>query len=135
MYSSRNAAFQKMLSELTKQPIDLDGDLLIYKSGMARTRSQAETAINSLAQQGLLTLTPRQIHSDLLKEKRPDFVQTASYQAIANLYHTHIGKPPLTAVMPQVVIAGAKLKREYNTKWYADKVNQRYLTCLQKAER
>ncbi|MDB0159951.1 DUF1615 family protein, partial [Escherichia coli] len=30
MYSSRNAAFQKMLKELTDKDISLDGDLLLY---------------------------------------------------------------------------------------------------------
>lgn len=30
MYSSRNAAFQQRISSLSKQKIDIDGDLLLY---------------------------------------------------------------------------------------------------------
>mgnify|MGYP002651199546 CR=1 FL=1 len=39
-----------------------------------------------------------------------------------------------TQVKGEVVISGAKLSRDYNTKWYADKVNVRYLNCMNKAK-
>lgn len=130
IYSSRNAAFQKMLAELAKQPIDLDGDLLIYKGN--GTQSQSESALNLLAQQGLLTLTPRQIRSDLTKEKSQAFINTDTYRTVISLYQAKTGKNPLSAIMPQVVISGAKLSRDYNTKWYAEAVNKRYLACLNK---
>lgn len=132
MYSSRNVAFQKILAELTKQKIDLDGDLLIYNGS---GQSQSEKALNLLAGQGLLTLTPRQIRSDLGKEKRQDFENTQIYTAINNLYKQKMGKNPPAAIMPQVVISGAKLNKDYNTNWYASSVNKRYLACLDKVKK
>ncbi|MEX7508369.1 DUF1615 family protein, partial [Acinetobacter baumannii] len=45
------------------------------------------------------------------------------------------GKEPLYAIMPQVVISGPKLSRDYNTNWYATRVNGRYETCMQRAKR
>lgn len=131
MYSSRNAGFQKMLAELSKQKLDLDGDLLIYTS---KGQSQSEKALNLLAQQGVIALTPSQIASDLKKEKTQAFETTQTYQTISSLYKMKTGKNPPTAVMPQVVISGAKLSRDYNTQWYADSVNKRYLSCLAKVK-
>jgi hypothetical protein len=41
MYSSRNAAFQSMLNDLTPKELDLDGDLLLYnKDGMSSCSSK-----------------------------------------------------------------------------------------------
>lgn len=131
MYSSRNAGFQKMLAEISKQKLDLDGDLLIYTS---KGQSQSEKALNLLAQQGVIALTPSQIASDLKKEKTQAFETTQTYQTISSLYKMKTGKNPLTAIMPQVVISGAKLSKDYNTQWYADSVNKRYLSCLAKAK-
>ena len=131
MYSSRNAGFQKMLAELSKQPIDMDGDLLSYSSNV---QSQSEKALATLATQGVIALTPSQIKSDLKKEKSQAFETTQTYQTISSLYKMKTGKTPPTAVMPQVVISGAKLSKDYNTKWYADGVNKRYLACLAKVK-
>lgn len=131
MYSSRNAGFQTMLAELSKQKIDLDGDLLSYSNNV---QSQSEKALNTLASQGVIALTPSQIKSDLKKEKSQAFETTQTYQTVSSLYKMKTGKNPLIAVMPQVVISGAKLSRDYNTNWYATAVNKRYLSCLAKAK-
>lgn len=130
MYSSRNAAFQKMLAELSKQKIDLDGDLLIYN---ASGQSQSEKALNLLAQKGTIALTPRQISSDLKKEKTQAFADSETYRTISSLYKLKTGKTAPNAIMPQVVISGAKLSRDYNTNWYATNVNKRYVACMNKA--
>ncbi|WP_019520380.1 DUF1615 family protein [Faucicola boevrei] len=134
MYSSRNAGFQKMLAELSKQNIDFDGDLLIYKSGttISDMPSQSEKALQSMANQGFLKLTPRQIRNDLSKEKSRKFADTETYRTIASLYKMKTDKDPIGEMMPQVVISGAKLSKDYNTKWYADNVNRRYQACMQK---
>lgn len=134
MYSSRNAGFQKMLSELSGQKLDFDGDLLIYKNGttISDALSQSEKALQTMASQGFLQLTARQIRNDLSKEKSPKFADTEIYRTIGSLYKLKTNKDPITQIMPQVVISGAKLSKDYNTKWYADNVNRRYQTCMQK---
>lgn len=131
MYSSRNAAFQKMLAALSGQTIDLDGDLMIYNGS---GQSQSEKVLTLLAQKGTIALTPRQISNDLKKEKTAAFATTETYRTIAHLYQLKTDKTPPVAIMPQVVISGAKLSRDYNTNWYATNVNKRYLTCLNKAK-
>ncbi|MBO3657346.1 DUF1615 domain-containing protein [Acinetobacter haemolyticus] len=136
MYSSRNAAFQSMLDALTDIEIDLDGDLLIYnKEGNVRpTQSQTEKALISVFAENGVLVTPRQIRSDLKKEKSKKFENTQTYTALQNLYQSKTGKDAKYAIMPQVVISGPKLSRDYNTNWFASRVNGRYETCMQRAK-
>ena len=137
MYSSRNAAFQKMLNHIAGIDLDLDGDLLLYsKDGSERAqKSQSETALINLFALEKVLLTPRQIRSDLKKEKEKKFEETTTYQEISRLYQEKTGKDPMYAVMPEVVISGPKLSRDYNTNWFASRVNGRYETCIQRAKR
>ncbi|MFW2160436.1 DUF1615 domain-containing protein [Acinetobacter beijerinckii] len=137
MYSSRNAAFQTMLNALTETEISLDGDLLLYsKNGDIKpTQSQTEKVLITVFAKNNILVTPRQIRSDLKKEKEQSFENTQTYIAVQKLYQSKTSKEPIYAVMPQVVISGPKLSRDYNTNWFASRVNGRYETCMQKAKR
>ncbi|RKG31553.1 DUF1615 family protein [Acinetobacter guerrae] len=137
MYSSRNAAFQSMLNDLTPKELDLDGDLLLYnKDGSPRAvLSQSEKELISVFAQNNVLVTPRQIHLDLKKEKEKSFEDTQTYIAVKKLYKAKTGKEPIYAIMPQVIISGPKLSRDYNTNWFASRVNGRYETCMQRAKR
>lgn len=137
MYSSRNAAFQKMLGALTEAEISLDGDLLLYnKDGDVRsTQSQTEKELIAVFAQNNVLVTPRQIRADLKKEKEKKFEDTQTYLAVQKLYQKKTNKEPMYAVMPQVVISGPKLSRDYNTNWFASRVNGRYEQCMLKAKR
>ncbi|MBP7974268.1 MAG: DUF1615 domain-containing protein [Acinetobacter sp.] len=137
MYSSRNAAFQRMLNAMTKTEISLDGDLLLYtKNGdIKATQSQTEKELIAIFAQNNILVTPRQIRSDLKKEKEKKFEDTQTYLAVQKLYQNKTQKEPIYATMPQVVISGPKLSRDYNTNWFASRVNGRYETCMQRAKR
>ena len=136
MYSSRNAAFQSMLNDLTEAELDLDGDLLLYtKDGSVRNaKSESERELIAVFSKHNILVTPRQIRADLKKEKEKKFEDTATYLAVTKLYKAQTGKEPFYAMMPQVVISGPKLSRDYNTNWFATRVNGRYKTCMQKAK-
>ena len=71
-----------------------------------------------------------QIRSDLLQEKQAEFENTSTYQNVITLYKQQFGKNPPYAIMPQVVISGPKLSKDYNTNWYATNVTRRYETCM-----
>ena len=137
MYSSRNAAFQSMLNALTNTKLDLDGDLLLYtKDGSIRsTISQSERELTSVFASNNMLVTPRQIRTDLKKEKKKDYEDTATYRAVTKLYQEKMAKEPMYAIMPEVVISGPKLSRDYNTNWFATRVNGRYQSCMQRAKR
>lgn len=137
MYSSRNAAFQQMVEKITEVDLDLDGDLLSYnKKGNPRPISTTtEKTIISLFSQKNILITPRQLRNDLKKEKSIDFEKTQTYKAVVELYKEKTGKEPIYAIMPEVIISGPKLSRDYNTNWFASRVNGRYETCMKKAKR
>ena len=82
-----------------------------------------------------MLVTPRQIRTDLKKEKKKDFEDTATYRAVTKLYQEKMAKEPMYAIMPEVVISGPKLSRDYNTNWFATRVNGRYQSCMQRAKR
>lgn len=96
--------------------------------------SQTERILQQLfAKQGI-SLTQRQIRSDLKKEKSKSFEQTETYQTVKNLYQKKTKKKPAYAIMPQVVISGPKLSQNYNTNWFASNVDKRYQRCMAKAK-
>ncbi len=131
MYSSRNAAFQKRVASLTGANLDLDGDLLIYHGGgVSTTKSQTETALIKLLATAKTPMSAAQIRSDLKKEKRASFEQTATYQTINELFERKYKKEPTYAIMPQVAINSPKMKQSKNTHWYATNVNRRYEACM-----
>ena len=137
MYSSRNAAFQKMIKKSSGIDLDLDGDLLSYdKNGNPRAATTTtEKALLNLFVQNNVLITPRQLRNDLEKEKAKGFEKTQTYAAVSKLYTEKTQKDPIYAIMPEVVISGPKLSRDYNTNWYASRVNGRYDTCMHRAKR
>lgn len=135
MYSSRNAAFQQSLKKLTKMDLALDGDLLLYnKDGKPQNaKSQSEIALTKLFSENGIIITPKKLRADLKEEKEQSFENTQSYLAVQKLYQEKTGKKPPYAIMPEVIISGPKLSREYNTNWYATRVNTRYESCMRRA--
>lgn len=132
MYSSRNAAFQENINKLLDIDMALDGDLLFYdknSKALAMT-SQTEAALNQLFADHGLDFKPEKIRADLLKEKEPDFENTATYNKVLELYKQQFTKMAPYAIMPQVIISGPKLSKDYNTNWYASNVNRRYTNCM-----
>ena len=126
-----------MVDKLADADLALDGDLLSYdKNGdpRAATTTTEKTIISLFAKNNIL-VTPRQLRNDLKKEKEKGFEKTQTYIAISKLYKEETGKEPMYAIMPEVVISGPKLSRDYNTNWYASRVNGRYETCMQRAKR
>ena len=136
-YSSRNAAFQTKINTLTKTELALDGDLLLYgKNGNPRPeKSSSERELINLFAAHNVLITPKQIRSDLKHEKDDKFEETPTYKAVKELYLKDTSKKEFYAIMPEVVISGPKLSRDYNTNWFATRVNGRYQTCMQKAQR
>lgn len=135
MYSSRNAAFQKMLAKLSGAKISLDGDLLMYaKDGdPKREKSQTEQILIDYFAKQKIDFTERQIRFDLKREKTESFENTLTYKTVARLYGEKTGQYPPYAIMPEVVITGPKLSRDYNTNWFATRVDGRYQRCMAKA--
>ncbi len=131
VYSSRNAAFQQTIGKLSEIPLDLDGDLLAYNKNLEALpqRSDVETQISMLVRENKLGLSDANIRSDLLREKEQDFEDTETYKKVNALYLAKFKKSPPYATMPHVVISGPKLSHDYDTNWYAKRVDGRYRRC------
>lgn len=136
MYSSRNASFQKILNQLTKGKLALDGDLLLYDGddSVSSKISDTEVVLNKLFSEKKVNITPRQVRNDLEKEKELEFENTNTYSTLQKLYKDQTGKIAPYAIMPQVIISGPKLSKEYNTNWYATRVNGRYEACMNRVK-
>lgn len=130
-YSSRNAAVQALLVQLTGQKIDPDGDLLRYKGGepvSPRTEpSQAWRAL--LALQAELGVNAAQIERDLKLEKRFEFEQSPTYRRLYQLADKRGLRPPREQ-LPDIDLNSPKISRKLTTAWFADRCEARYRTCL-----
>ena len=131
IYSSRNVAFQQTIAKLSQIPLDLDGDLLAYNKDQEALaqRSDVETQISMLVRENKLGLSDSNIRSDLLHEKEQDFETTETYKKVNALYLAKFKKAPPYAAMPHVEITGPKLSQNYDTNWYAKRVDGRYRRC------
>ncbi|OOR91689.1 hypothetical protein B0181_02695 [Moraxella caviae] len=136
VYSSRNAAFQQRIITLGGTKISIDGDLLLYKDGRALgKKSETETALIRLLATAPTPVDSKQIRSDLRKEKTARFEETITYRTVSEMFKQKTGREASYAIMPKVVISGPKLSRDYDTNWFATRVNNRYETCLSTAKK
>ena len=136
MYSSRNAAFQQRIATLSGESLAIDGDLLLYKDGSPISKiSSTETAAIALLATASKPINAQQIRSDFKKEKTRDFEKTITYRAVNDMFASKFGREPTYAIMPKVVISGPKLSRDFDTNWFATRVNERYQTCITTAKR
>ena len=130
-YSSRNAAFQNAVTQVSGIPLELDGDLLRYDHGQAaREPSNTELATRVLAHR--IGLSNEDIRRDLDFEKAPSFEQTRLYARVFGLADKVTGKPAPRAVLPQISLHSPKITRNLTTEWFANRVEGRYQTCLQR---
>ena len=130
-YASRNAAFQNAVTQVSGIPLDLDGDLVRYDHGQpAREPGSTELATRVLAHR--IDLSNEDIRRDLDLGKTHSFEQTRVYARVFALADKLIGKPAPRAVLPQIPLHSPKITRNLTTEWFANRVEGRYQTCLQR---
>jgi len=112
-YASRNAAFQKVLSELSATPLELDGDL------------GAQTGRAALHLAARLQMSPDDIRRDLALGATERFEQSRLYTGVFAL----AGQAP-HAVLPEIALRTAKTTRMLTTDGFARRVAERYRACL-----
>jgi hypothetical protein len=130
-YASRNAAFQKIVSTLSKTRLDLDGDLLLYDKDEPSARpSVTEKAVREIARLYNLGLTKAEIRKHLTRGQDADFTGTATFFRIRDLYRLQTGEEPPFAALPEINLSSLKIKRKMTTADFATSVNRRYQSCL-----
>lgn len=126
-YSSRNAAFQRAVSAISGIRLSPDGDLLLYRKGVARrTPSQTMQALQAIASR--LKMDDASIYRDLTLEKTEAFERTRLYARVYAL------APKMArAVVPGIEVRSVKFTRKLSTAAYASRVDARYRSCLRRA--
>ena len=125
-YSSRNAALQAAVSQLTGLKLALDGDLLSY-TGKQATGSTYQALLSLRSR---LDMSQSAIERDLQQEKNSALAQTELYRKVFALADSKAGKPLARERMPQIDLHSPKISRKLTTQWFADKVNGRYQACM-----
>jgi hypothetical protein len=126
-YSSRNAAFQAAVSILSKNKLVLDGDLLVYTSKKTSTTQQELIKLSSR-----LGMSSEAIERDLQLEKTEAFGQTLLFKRVFELANKQTGRTLAQQIMPNIQLVSPKITRKLTTSWFADRVNGRYQTCLER---
>lgn len=130
-YASRNAAFQRAVSELSGVPLALDGDLLRYADGAPTDEpGSTERALRTLARR--LDLGEAAIRRDLRSEKSAEFAKTRLYGRVFELAD-ELGRPAPRAVLPQIPLNSPKITRQLTSEWFAGRVDARHQACLKRA--
>jgi len=131
-YSSRNAAFQQALAQLSGKAMSLDGDLLKYDNGVPGAEASA-TQRSVLKLAGRLKLSPGEINAGLRQEKSESFVRTLVYQRLFALADAAAGRPLPRETLPRIGLKSPKIRSKITTAWFAGRVNTRYVGCLKRA--
>ncbi len=131
-YASRNAAFQKIISTLSKTKLAIDGDLLLYnKDQQALTKvSSTETALRAVIKTFNLGIDDKKLRADLLKEKSADFPATQTYLQLRDLYARNSKRPIAFAEIPSIELNSPKIRRHMTTQNFAESVDKRYQKCV-----
>jgi hypothetical protein len=126
-YASRNAAFQSAVSKLSKTRLALDGDLLVYGSGMNQP-GKTESAVRSLA--GKLEMDDRAIRHDLELGREEAFGDSKLFKRVFALADKQAKRPVPRAMVPSIRLESPKITRKLTTEWFAKRVDDRYTRCL-----
>lgn len=128
-YASRNAGFQKMLANLSRKRIDIDGDLMSYENGNSVPSVTYDTFIDLLEKKGV-EFDENQIRKDFTKEKSYDFEKTYTYMTLSAMHKKKFRKT-IYAVLPDISLNSPKfVSRNLSTKWFAQRVKSRFNHCM-----
>ena len=127
-YASRNAAFQRVVADLTGITLALDGDVILYGSYDA---GSTEKAVRTLGPK--LGMSEREIRRDLELGDKPEFTRSELYTKVFALAERSAGKSMPRAMLPGITLHSPKITRQLTTAWFAQRVGERYQRCLGRA--
>jgi hypothetical protein len=128
-YASRNAAFQAAVTAATGVDLALDGDLVLH--GRGSKVGATEAAVRRLGPQ--LEMDDGKIRRELEKGVRFEFEEGELYRRVFAIAERRSGRPLPRAVVPRIALESPKFTRKLTTQWFADRVQQRYQRCVNRA--
>lgn len=130
-YSSRNAAFQRALGEVSGVPLAQDGALVRYEDGRA-VRDPGSTELAARVAGRRLGLSDAEIRRDLERGRDESFERTALYERVFTLADRLGGRRAPRAAVPDIELHSPKITRKLTTDWFAHRVDERYRRCLRR---
>ncbi|MCC6201118.1 MAG: DUF1615 domain-containing protein [Moraxellaceae bacterium] len=130
-YASRNAAFQAAVSTASGVALIQDGDLVIPASLLGSKVGSTEAATRKLA--GALDMTDAQIRRELEQGRRFEFEQSTLYEKVYTLAEQRKGRPLAHEALPNIRLESPKITRKLTTAWFANRVQERYQRCVNRA--
>ena len=131
-YSSRNAAFQRALTEVSGVPLAPDGALVRYDDGkVGRDPSATEVAARVAGRR--LGLSDAEIRRDLEHGRDETCARTSLYERVFALADRVQDSRAPRAAVPDIVLHSPKITRTLTTEWFAHRVDDRYQRCLRRA--
>jgi hypothetical protein len=129
-YASRNAAFQRALTQASGVPLALDGALVRFDDGRpAREPGSTELAARVVARR--LGMSDADIRRDLERGREESFERTALYERVFRLADALERGAP-RAVLPDIELHSPKITRRLTTAWFANRVDERFAQCLRR---
>lgn len=125
-YASRNAAFQAALNAAAGTTLALDGDLLAAE-GVGATEAAARALAAGFG------MDPAQVRRALQRGDGPEFEDTDLYHAVFERAERRTGRVLPRAVMPRIALESPKITRKLTTEWFANRVQERYQRCVNRA--
>lgn len=133
-YSSRNAAFQNALSEISGLPVTPDGALLRF-SGSEPVKDASSTELAARAVAERLHMDSAEIRRDLELVRSPDFERSRLYTRVFEIADRSSGKVLPRAALPRIELHSSKITRTLTTEWFAKRAAERQRNCLARGER
>jgi hypothetical protein len=130
-YASRNAAFQSAVSRVSGVALTPDGALL---PGDGDTRSEGDTQRALLATLRRLDLGSEDVLEGLAESRSADFERSSLYRRVFSEAERAVRHRLPRALVPQIVLHSPKITRNLTTAWYANRVEQRFESCLTRSE-
>jgi hypothetical protein len=131
-YASRNAAFQRALTQVSGIPLKLDGDLLRYERGRPAVEAgSTELAARTLGRR--LRLSDADLRRDLELGKSEAFERSPLYERLFALADKLDHSTP-RAVVPDILLQSPKITRKLTTDWFAQRVENRHGQCLRRLD-
>src|ERR1044071_4302994 len=128
-YASRNAAFQKAVSELPGIALGRAGAPLRFGRGKpVREVSRTEAAVRTLA--GHFEMTNADVRGDLELGQSAEFERSRLYLSVFTMVDGVVGRRTPRAVVPMIVVESFKTPRRLTSYGYAMRVAERHKACL-----
>ena len=128
-YASRNAALQNAISIASGIELAQDGDLVRHDGD--KGVGETERAARVLAAR--IDMNEGQIRRALEQGEDESLGQTPFYQRVFALADRIEGRRVPRAVVPRIALHGPKIRRKLTTEWFAQRVQERWRRCMDRA--